>query len=475
MKKLFLWMSVVALMLGGLMLSSCTNDNEDNTSITPQPTPTEKKAKWTVIVYGQTGAQMDALMESVFEKCKPLMVNDDVRLFFCYQYGKDEVLHGEHTFNAKYAKEGNVLFFELTKDTDLTTLVNDTKDGSTWSLTDPANMTEVINEVAKKAPAENYSLVIYGHGGGFDPTVDCPDNLCSSAARGEATRATLYDEWTQKDGGSGAMSMYNLTAAIKNSTVKLNTLFFHSCLMGNIECLSNVYTCADYIVSSAHVLVGVDCIMAEYIRALYEQTGTEKVISQMFTKMYDEWARNHVLDEEMELGFNGDMNLIKTADLPQVITVLGKLQKRIVELYPTQQEAIHMASDKVYCYLLMNGTLQMDMQDYANLLAANTGDEQLKAIADELKQALSKALLLHVQTINDTMFNIPEFSLSLVLAKRTTYARTYEQGYTYQQAYESSEFHKMSGWGDWLKINTRDVSRSIDGEGNVSIGDDDSN
>ena len=263
-----------------------------------------------------------------------------------------EVRHGEHTFNAKYAKEGNVLFFELTKDTDLTTLVNNAKDGSTWSLTDPVNMTEIINEVAKKAPAENYSLVIYGHGGGFDPTVDCPDDLLSSAARRESTRATLYDEWTQEGGGSGAMSMYNLAAAIKNSTVKLNTLFFHSCLMGNIECLSNVYTCADYIVSSSHVLVGVDCIMLEYSRALYEQAGTEKVISQMF--------------------------------------------------------------------------------------------------------------------------NIPEFSLSLVLAKRTTYARTYDQGFTYQQAYESSEFHKMSGWGDWLKINARDVSRSIDGEGNVSIEDDDS-
>ena len=459
------------LMLSGLAFSSCSSDNEDNGGVTPT-NPSDVKTKWTVIVYGQVGAQMDQLMERVMEKCKPLMVNDNVRLFVCYQYGKDEVYHGEHSFNAKYAKEGNVLFFEMTKDTDLTKLVNDAKDGSKWSLTDPANMTQIINEVVAKAPAQKYSLVIYGHGGGFDINVDCPDNLRTTPA--SRTRATLYDTWSEKTGGTDAMSMYNMAAAINNSSIKhFNTLFFHSCLMGNIECLSNVYTCADYLVSSAHTLMGTDCIMEEYIRALYEQDGTEKIIAQMFEKMDKEWQKAHIVDESIGFVFNGDMNLIKSTELPGVMQVLGKLRKRIVELYPTQQDAIHLASDKVYSYLLLKGTMQMDMQNYADLLAANTGDEQLKAIADELKQALNKALVLRTQSVNDKLFNLPQFGLSLVLAKKSTYARTFEGGYTYQQAYEASEFHKQSGWGDWLKVNKRDVSRSMDGEGNIFIGDDD--
>jgi hypothetical protein len=29
-------------------------------------------------------------MESAYEVCKPLMTSPDVRLFFCYQYGKEE-------------------------------------------------------------------------------------------------------------------------------------------------------------------------------------------------------------------------------------------------------------------------------------------------------------------------------------------------------------------------------------------------
>lgn len=47
------------------------------------------------------------LVESAYEVCKPLMTSPDVRLFFCYQYGKDEVRHGQHTFNAKYAGEAS--------------------------------------------------------------------------------------------------------------------------------------------------------------------------------------------------------------------------------------------------------------------------------------------------------------------------------------------------------------------------------
>ena len=461
-------MTAAILVLSGIAFSSCSN-KDASVIDSPDPTPSEQKAKWTVIVYGQTGAEMDALVESVYEVCKPLMTSPDVRLFFCYQYGKDEVRHGQHTFNAKYAGEGDVLFFELTKDTDLTKLAASAKDGSQWSLTNPANLTEAINEAVLRAPAQNYSLVIYGHGVGFDVEVDCPDALRTSP-----TRATLYDTWNQQEGGTGAMSMYNLSAAISNSSVRhFNTLFFHSCLMGNIECLSNVYTCADNLVTSAHVLVGVNCILEEYIRGLYQQPDAEKAIAQMFEKCYDEWKTNHYMDETMSLGFNGDMSLVKSAELPEVMAVLGRLQKRIVELYPTEKEAIHQASDKVYSYLLMKGIMQMDMQNYADLLAANTGDDQLKAIAAELRQALGKALPKRMMTVGDPFFKLPEFGLSLVLAKNTTYGRTFAGGYTFQQAYEASEFHKRSGWGNWLKLNTRDVSRSFDSSGNIRIGNDD--
>lgn len=468
MKKFFLWMMASVFVFSGLGLAACSNDNIDNDSGSGPavPEPTAQKAKWTVIVYGQTGAQMDALMEGVYERCKPLMASSDVRLFFCYQYGKDEVKHGEHTFKAKYAKEGDVLFFELTKDTDLSKLT--AKSGSEWKITDPANLTAVINDVAKAAPAENYSLVIYGHGGGFDIEVDCPDNY-----RKSSTRATLYDAWDQTKGGTGAISMYNLANAINNSTVKhFNTLFFHSCLMGNIECLSNVYTCADYIVSSAHVLAGVDCIMAEYIKALYQQNDAEKTVAQMFEGCYNEWQAAHLLDPSMNLGMNGDMNLIKSAELPQVMAVMGKLRARILALYPTQKEAIHLASDKVYTYVIQKRTSQMDIQNYADLLAVNTGDDQMKAIAAELKQALDNALLKRMMVNYDAFLKLPQYGLSVALVKNTTYAKRYGD-YTFQQAYEASEFHKQSGWGEWLKVNTRDVSRSMDGHGNIIIRDDD--
>lgn len=89
---------------------------------------------------------MDPLMEQAIERCKPLLTGSDVRMFICYQYGNADGARLEMGA-AKYGKSSQVVFFELTKDTDLNTISQTAKDGKTWSLTDPKNMTDIINTV----------------------------------------------------------------------------------------------------------------------------------------------------------------------------------------------------------------------------------------------------------------------------------------------------------------------------------------
>ncbi len=451
MKRKFILMMAVVLSIG-LLCISCESNNDNAPDPTPQPTPTAK-ARHTIIVYGQVGADMDPLMEQAIERCKPLLTGSDVRMFICYQYGNADGARLEMGA-AKYGKPSQVVFFELTKDTDLNTISQTAKDGKTWSLTDPKNMTDIINTVYDKAPADQYSLVIYGHGGGYDPKIDCPDEIRRATAQ---TRATLYDEWSIEKGGNMAMNMYELSKAIADSKIPhFNTLFFHSCLMANVECLYDIYTKADYIIASANVLAGIPDILPAYVGAAYKATAAEQMARLTFEGMDSAWRS--AVGEMAELGMGGDIKLIKSDKLTLLPPVCKRLANRLAALYPTQKEAIDKAVKQSYLYLLTSSLkmVTVDLLDYANQLCTTTGDSELKTIAADMKKALDEIILqrsdISAKGPNGT---INEYSFTVVLTNGEGYQTTVKDNtYTLQQAYEYTQFHKLSDWGKWLQTNT---------------------
>lgn len=85
MKKNLLWMLVAILLCGTIALASCS-DNNDNT--TPNPTPTEDLADYTLFIYGHAGGNMDDIIENVYAGVKPLLAQQKkVRVLFFYKYG----------------------------------------------------------------------------------------------------------------------------------------------------------------------------------------------------------------------------------------------------------------------------------------------------------------------------------------------------------------------------------------------------
>ena len=82
----------------------------------------------------------------------------------------------------------------------------------------------------------------WGHGSGFNPMTDVPGKYAVSAR--QTTRGVIADEWNEHV----QLNMYELRDAIHASGIdRLNTLFFHNCMMGNLETLTTVKDCADYI------------------------------------------------------------------------------------------------------------------------------------------------------------------------------------------------------------------------------------
>ena len=179
MKRIVLFIvPMVAALLG---MSACKGNN---------PEQGEKKARYAILVYGNAGGSMDSYIENLWEQTKPLMTNRDVRLGFFYKYGKQT-----EGAEQKYGRPGDLLEFELTSETNLDSL-RYTAAMSGWEdyeLYDPELLQITIDLMAKEMPAENYILLIWGHGGGFDPTTDYPKDLRDGQKK--ARQGVVYDEW----------------------------------------------------------------------------------------------------------------------------------------------------------------------------------------------------------------------------------------------------------------------------------------
>lgn len=123
-----------------------------------------------------------------------------MRVLVVYKYGTIEEKPGD--FQAKYGQKGDFMQFELTSATDLTKLHDEAAIPlPKYQLYDSMCLAADLDYIKEVAPADNYILVLWGHGGGFDIVHDRPDNML--------TKGVLYDETL--DGK--ALNMYQLADA----------------------------------------------------------------------------------------------------------------------------------------------------------------------------------------------------------------------------------------------------------------------
>ena len=213
-------------------------NRKDNLVNVPQP------ARYTVFVYGNAGGTMDAIIEYGFwEKIQPLLKDPgNVRVVCFYKYGKkpsDE----KNSYPGKYADPGDIVWFDLNDTTNLENIRNGglqaygyEKEAQAMKLCDPKTVSAFIQISSLVCPAEQYVFSIWGHGNGLNPLNDVPGKYEDPAAA-PATRGVIGDEWNEGE----QLDMYELSAAIRSAGLnRLNTIFFHNCLMGNMETLTEL-------------------------------------------------------------------------------------------------------------------------------------------------------------------------------------------------------------------------------------------
>jgi len=413
------------------------------------------EARYTVFVYGNAGGKMDNIIEKDFwEALRPYLKDGSkVRVAVLYKYGQNT--------NGQMTDDGDIVWFELNSETDLDNLQTEGlntlgmhTEAISTKLYDPNTIHRFIEFSSLFCPAEEYIFAIWGHGNGFEPTIDIPGKYHENP---NATRGVIGDEWN----GGEKLDMYELAQAIKaTDRAPLKAIFFHNCLMGNIESLTELRDVAEYIACSAHLLNSDYTVLPAFIRGLIEKDDVEEAFAYMLNDVTPAWQECYSHDEGKAV--NGDFKLLRTADLDGIINVSKRLADRLVALYPTQKEAIDRANTKVYRFFqpFDNPGLGyfypfFDLADYAHKLAEETGDAEFATISSDLDQAFDKAILQRAD-INWSVQRLDHYSLSVCLYHQSHYGLGNPLAWNcnIDEGYEQCTFHKLTGWGNWLSINT---------------------
>ncbi len=456
-------------------------NRKDSLLNVPQP------ARYTVFVYGNAGGTMDKIIEYGFwEKIRPLLTDhNNVRVVCFYKYGKD-LPEDRKPFTGKYAEPGDIVWFDLNDTTKLENIRNGglralgyEKEAQAMKLCDPKTVSAFIQISSLVCPAEQYVFSIWGHGNGLNPLADVPGKYeDEDPAAAPATRGVIGDEWNERE----ELDMYELSTAIRDAGLnRLNTIFFHNCLMGNMETLTELRGLSDYIVASAHLLESEGELLTEYVRGLLEKGNTEDAIAQMFERVHPKWEQSyHGFNDEdagskTEYWNNGDYKLIRTAKLDAIISATKRLADRLLALYPTQKDAIDKATKEVYRFHTYIENKQFpdkskgnsymtpffDLADYAHLLTKETGDAEMTAISASLDKAFSEAFV-HYADVSTNEQHLDHYTLSVCLTDNIIYTANFISFHpnalcNFDQGYEQTTFHKLTGWGNWLRTNQQQL------------------
>ena len=457
MKKILSFLPALALLVA---MPACQQNEpeEPEDVVTPVDTATvynpdsTLQTEYTIFLYGNAGGAMDDCIESAWNAIKPVLKDRTVRFVSCYKYGKPG-----YDFAGKYGQPGMLTLFELTCETDLATEIDD--DSQQWpdfDMYDPEWLSLFLNQGKQMFPAKHYAFILYGHGGGFDATSDYEE----SEAQNGPKKAVIYDEWFAGKGSKRALTNKEFAQGILNSDIKkMDCIFLHNCMMGNLESLTEMVGITDYIVTSAHPLAATqtDNILA-FVKAI---AHNQKADMATILKRMMQYTDSHWFDAYTDKSMlaNGDIEALHLNQIPDMNKNIKRLGERLIALYPTQQAAIDRATDHVYRFMEENHFY--DTEDYARLLAQETGDAELKSIYSDIQAGFKKMTISRLEAHGNENAPFDHLSLSIYLMNKEAYnAVQIDPADSLLQtvrraAYEQSTFHKTTGWGNWLNTNTQ--------------------
>ena len=422
---------LVAYLLSLAALSSCSDDNEPTPVPVPDPTPSGY-----CLMFYMSGGDPEhdiLLMESARQAAEA--TGDDVAVTILMKTsGEGE---GEaHNGTRRYTAQDGV----LTQDTEFGS-VDD------FAVTDPARLSEFIRWSAEQYQGRRYLLVIGGHGGGFLPSIDLPEE--ETGTDGPQSRATLLDK-------GKVMTSSQLGDAIRQSGINLDALILHSCQQGSIEMLADWEGTADYLLGSPFSIPDYAYDYISLVNDLRQERGVEETLQRTVDRTINLWQEFH--DEELS-------GMVVEVTRLRDLTALWDVLRETIDCMHNTMDVVNVTTDlpAVYGETYGQGYLRalfskyevdyddffqelrvtraVDIVNFIHSAAIQSGNMRLASYVNRLDEVLKNIVVAHRQTDgkHDYIYN--------VYTNLSFYSFSQEE----RESYHKCRFDQLTGWGNFYE------------------------
>ena len=401
----------------------------------------QNRQPFNLMVYAIGGGNLDDNIEGELKDLlpDPDAGSTDANVFVQMKYSspkglKQETSRMKNKYEYNYVpggRPGFVYRYELTNDQlpdaqkniknflDLTD--NDLWGGSEAEMFQPDSLASFVRFCKKEAPADNYILILTGHGSGWavgDPD-DLYPNICMSHI------GVLLDDNLQ----DRAMTARELRQGLERAGIHLKLLYLDCCMLNNIEFLSELTGVTDYVMASGHSNRGGSY---EHLLTALENIAQGKSFESEMSAYLDSVAAQHndylPEDKGTKVPLNKDFVLTDMRKLPAV----WEPMRRFVNFLCTHltNNSADYVTPSSKCYQYFNDDPMYDLLDYCRLLVEGPykDSQELRAIYADLKRAIQAAQVHHAYALDHTGLKVDyPLSYSVTLGALGKLTANYEE------------------------------------------------
>lgn len=441
-----MWLGLSTLLLFSV---GCENAEPEKRPLPPiideHPEPKPDPESYTIMYYACGGGTLDNGLEIVLRSAELVECKEHINVTASVKWSMGRV-------NKICGGEGGVYRLQLGSNTD--GLAIEPVGDEEYPIHTPESIADFISWSKATAPADNYILILAGHGNGWHPGVGL-----------EHTRGTVRDTDLDR-----YISLEELNAGIAISDTHFKLISFNSCLMNTLEYLTELSDDTDYILAPCHVSVLLGSELSFLMTELgeLEERGNEAFLTAMESYMTDASEQMALYnDQESVL----DLIFTDTTRIALLNKAIGDLRNEIVTLYELEQEIGVEAMKERYGGSIAN--LEVILSDAYNFLTTHESDEEI-ADMEYMRQSFTFDI---VDIARRAATAIPELSATAEeVAQRAAEARTMyciestetidvyygvtltnkgewkAKGYE-AAGYTATSFDKATGWSQFLRRN----------------------
>lgn len=390
------------------------------------PADTSGLPEWTIIYYSD--ADDDILEEDMWYDINEMeVVGSNPQLNIVVQIDRAQ---GAFNGDGDWTDTRRLL---ITQDTDLNHISSPIIESlGEADMGNPQTLLDFITWTIQKYPAKKYALILSDHGGGWTGGFS---DLQAGSELSMPQIIWAIDQAQQKMGGQ-----------------KFEVIGFDACLMGMIEIYGSLYPYSNYMVASEEVIPSTGWSYAAWLGQLAQNpamTGREATQAIVSTYIIQDTAFSRASAADVaEVEADTTLSAIESARVPDVI---GAMNQFISVMANVDQRYVAQAREYTRSYYSIFGEDSpspfIDLGNFADILASETGDAAVAQAAQQLKIAIAASVVAekHGQRMsgsNGMAFHFPVSDIYIYTEFNSDFPPYY--------ADSASKFLEQSSWDEFL-------------------------